>query len=148
MPSTAFEADPKETLPERLVPREWTIPWEWTEGVARLDYHHAPAGIRLHKWQQFVDDCTRFLASTHNGAARVSTLGWDTYSLFGCGPTHPLNHLGSAGLLWFINGGRIVELHKGWAIMEVPGRESGTSYNRRGSDTPNDRLPWDLTSLP
>ena len=122
-------------------------PSEWIEGVARLDYHHAPAGIRLHRWRQFVDDCARFLDSTRNGAARAATLGWDTYALFGCGPTHPLDHLGSAGLLWFINGGRIVELHRGWAILEVPGRESRISYNRQRSDTPNGRLPWELTSL-
>ena len=126
---------------------ESRIPWEWTEGVARLDYHHAPAGIRLHRWRQFVDDCARFLASTHNGAARAAALGWDTYALFGCGPGHPLDHLGSAGLLWFINGGRILELHGEWAILEVPGRESRISYNRQRSDTPNGRLPWELTSL-
>jgi hypothetical protein len=126
---------------------ESRISWEWTEGVARLDYHHAPAGIRLHRWRQFVDDCARFLDSTHNGAARAATLGWDTYALFGCGPAHPLDHLGSAGLLWFINGGRIVELHRGWAILEVPGRESRISYDCQRSDTPNGRLPWELTRL-
>jgi hypothetical protein len=126
---------------------ESRIPSEWTEGVARLDYRHAPAGIRGHRWRQFVDDCARFLASTHNGAARAATLGWDTYALFGCGPGHPLDHLGSDGLLWNMNGGRIVELHRGWATLEVPGRESWISYNRLRSDTPNGRLPWELTGL-
>jgi hypothetical protein len=126
---------------------ESRIPWEWTEGVARLDYHHAPIGIRRHRWWQFVDDCNLFLASTHNGAARAATLGWDTYALFGCGPGHPLDHLGSDGLLWNMNGGRIVELHRGWATLEVPGRESRISYNRLRIDAPNGRLPWELTSL-
>jgi hypothetical protein len=126
---------------------ESRIPWDWTKGFARLDYHHAPAGMRRHQWQQFLDDGTRFLASPHNGAARAATLGWDAYALFGCGPAHPLEHLGSAGLLWFINGGRMLELHRGWAILEVPGRESPISYNRLRSDTPNGRLPWELESL-
>jgi hypothetical protein len=41
----------------------------------------------------------------------------------------------------WVNGGSIVELHRGWAILEVPGRESRVSYNRLRSDTPNGRLP-------
>src|SRR5262245_26521383 len=127
---------------------ESRIPREWTDGVTRLDYHHAPAGIRRHRWRQLVDDCTRFLASTHNGAARAATLGWDTYALFGCGPAHPLDHLGSAGLLWVINGGSILELHRGWAMLEVPGRESPIPYNRLHDNSPTGRLPWELTSLP
>jgi hypothetical protein len=28
--------------------------------VGRLDYHQVPAGIRLHRWPQFVDDCSAF----------------------------------------------------------------------------------------
>ena len=126
---------------------ESCVPWAWTKGVARLDYHHAPAGIRLHQWRQFLDDCTRFLASTRNGAARAATLGWDTYAVFGCGPAHPLEHLGTTGLLWAVNGGSILELHRGWAILEVPGRESLITYNRLRSDTSNGRLPWELTRL-
>ena len=127
---------------------EFRILREWTDGVTRLDYQHAPAGIRPHRWRQLVDDCTRFLASTHNGAARAATLGWDTYALFGCGPAHPLDHLGSAGLLWVINGGSILELHRGWAMLEVPGRESPIPYNRLHDNSPTGRLPWELTSLP
>jgi hypothetical protein len=124
------------------------IPLEWAIGVDHLDYHRAPAGIRLHLWRQFVDDCNSFLASAQNGAARAAALGWDTYALFGCGPTHPLAHLGSAGLLWTINGGRIVELHREWAVVEVAGSESRVTYNRPRADTSNVRLPWELTSFP
>src|SRR5262245_60531531 len=31
-----------------------------------------------------------------------------------------LSHLGSAGLLWAINGGQLVELHRDWAVIELP----------------------------
>jgi hypothetical protein len=33
-------------------------------------------------------------------------------ALFGCAPKRPLDYLGSAGLLWAINGGRLLELHR------------------------------------
>jgi len=41
-------------------------------------------------------------------------------ALFGCAPKRPLDYLGSAGLLWAINGGRLVELHRDWAVIDVP----------------------------
>jgi hypothetical protein len=123
------------------------IPREWINGVARLDYHRAPLCIRLHRWRQFLDDCSSFLRSPQNGAARAAALGWDTYALFGCGPIHPLSHLGSAGLLWTLNGGRIVELHREWAVVEVAGSESRVTYNRLRADTSQARLPWELRSV-
>jgi hypothetical protein len=41
-------------------------------------------------------------------------------ALFGCTPKRPLDYSGSAGLLWAINGGRLRELHRNWAIIDVP----------------------------
>ena len=41
-------------------------------------------------------------------------------ALFGCAPKRPLDYLGSAGLLWAINGGRLAELHGNWAVIDVP----------------------------
>jgi hypothetical protein len=38
-------------------------------------------------------------------------------ALFGCAPKRPLAYLGSAGLLWAINGGRLLELHRDWAVI-------------------------------
>jgi hypothetical protein len=40
-------------------------------------------------------------------AERAARLGWDAMALFGCAPKRPLDYLGSAGLLWAINGGRL-----------------------------------------
>jgi hypothetical protein len=39
-------------------------------------------------------------------------------ALFGCAPKRPLDYSGSAGLVWAINGGRLVELHRDWAVIE------------------------------
>jgi hypothetical protein len=36
----------------------------------------------------------------------------------------------SAGLLWIINGGRIVDLHREWAIVGVAASESRVTYSR------------------
>jgi hypothetical protein len=36
-------------------------------------------------------------------------------ALFGSAPKRPLDYSGSAGLLWAVNGGRLVKLHRDWA---------------------------------
>jgi len=41
---------------------------------------------------------------------RAAALGWDALALFGCCRHCPLDRPGGAGLLWLINGGRLVEL--------------------------------------
>jgi hypothetical protein len=64
----------------------------------------------------FVDDCRTFLRSSENWAARAVQLHWDTMALFGCAPRRPLDYSGSAGLLWAINGRRLVELYRDWAV--------------------------------
>ena len=68
---------------------------------------------------------------------------------FSVRPYSALAHLGSVGLLWTINGGRIVELHREWAVVEVAGSESRVTYNRLHPDGwLHVRLPWELTSVP
>src|SRR5262249_43768909 len=96
------------------------IPSDWLEGVARLDPDRSPSDVPRHRWRQFVDDCKRFLRSPENWAERAHQLRWDTMALFGCAPRRPLDYSGSAGLLWAINGGRLVELHRDWAVIDVP----------------------------
>jgi hypothetical protein len=63
-----------------------------------------------------VDDCTNFLSPSESWAERAYQLRWDCMTLFGCAPKRPLDYSGSAGLLWAINGGRLVELHRDWAV--------------------------------
>src|SRR5215472_17805639 len=94
----------------RPVRAERRIPVGWVEGVARLNDYPPPTDIPRHRWRQFVSDCHSFLNSSQNWAARAAELGWDARALFGCHRTYPLMHLGSAGLLWAINGGKLVEL--------------------------------------
>jgi hypothetical protein len=100
------------------------VPRSWLEGVARLQGHRNPRDVPLHRWRQFVDDCHRFIISAEGRAQRATDLGWDALALFGCHRTNPLMYLGCAGLLWFVNGGRIVPLHADWAEIERARRRS------------------------
>jgi hypothetical protein len=114
----------------------------WIEGVARLAYQRPPTDIPPHRWRQFLGDCNNFLASGENGAERAVELGWDGLTLFGCRRRRPLEHLGGVGLVWVINGGRLVELHRGWAIFVLSANGSQRIFDRRRVDAANLSLPW------
>jgi hypothetical protein len=113
------------------------VPRSWLEGVARLQGHRNPRDVPPHRWNEFVTDCYRFIISAEGWAQRATDLGWDALALFGCHRTNPLMYLGCAGLLWFVNGGRIVRLHADWAEIAANGR-SRTHHRRRAVVT----LPW------
>jgi hypothetical protein len=114
----------------------------WLEGVLRLDYVRSPTAIPLIRWHLFLGDCHSFLTSPENWAERATTLGWNALALFGCHRTRPLEHLGSAGLLWAVNGGTLVELHRDWAAIERRQDQSQQVYHRRRQDEAQVTLPW------
>jgi hypothetical protein len=118
------------------------LPIDWVEGVARLDPDRPPSDVPRHRWRQFVEDCNKFLRPSENWAERAAGLGWDAMALFGCAPKRPLDYLGSAGLLWSINGGRLVELHRDWAVIDVPVLGSKRIFSRRNVDPAKITLPW------
>jgi hypothetical protein len=120
--------------------KERSIPREWVEGVARLEQHRPPADVPRHRWRQIVDDCNGFLNSPQ--AERAAQLGWDATALFGCRPNHPLSYLGDAGLLWHVNGGRIIELHRDWAVIDRPVNTSQSVFYRRDVKQEKITLPW------
>jgi hypothetical protein len=120
--------DPGAAPAERLVPSEWTI------GVASLDHQRAPPDIPAHRWRQFLGDCNSFLTSRENWAERAAELGWNASLLFGFRRDRPLMHPGGAGLLWAINGGRLVELHRDWAVIELAVNGSRRVFERRRVD--------------
>jgi hypothetical protein len=113
--------NPERAVERRAAPeRRVSIPIDWVDGVASLDDRHPPSDIPRHRWRQLVGDCRTFLSSSDHWAERAARLGWDAMALFGCAPKRPLDYLGSAGLLWAINGGKLVELHRDWAVIDVP----------------------------
>ena len=121
---------------------ERRVPVDWIEGVARLSYDRPPTDVPRHRWRQFVTDCHSFLNSSENWAERAAELGWNAKALFGCRPNYPLMHLGSAGLLWAINGGKLVELHRDWAVIELPVNRSQRIFCRRDVAAGKVTLPW------
>jgi hypothetical protein len=116
------------------------IPESWLNGIARLDSNQAPADIPFPRWRQFVNDCHIFVRSPENWAERAAELGWDTYALFGR-RTRPLD-LGSAGLVWAIGGGKLVELRRDWATIEPAGDRSQHVHHRRKLKAADVALPW------
>jgi hypothetical protein len=129
-------------LPRAAPERRLPIPIEWVEGIASLEERQPPSDVPRHRWRQFVEDCRSFLASSNNWAGRAAQLGWDATSLFGCAPKRPLDYSGSAGLLWAVNGGRLVELHRDWAVIDVPVNRSQRIFYRRNVDAAKVTLPW------
>jgi len=115
---------------------------QWIEGVQRLDYVRCPPAVPAIRWHLFLGDCHSFLSSSENWAERSALLGWNALALFGCHPTRPLEHLGSAGLLWVINGGNLLELYRDWAVMERQQDKSRQVYHRRRQDEAQVTLPW------
>ena len=118
------------------------IPSSWVDGVARLDHHRPLTDIAPHRWRQFLSDCNNFLTGDENWAGRATELGWNAATLFGCRRARPLDHPGGAGLLWAINGGRLVELHRDWAVIELAANGSRHVFERRRVDAGNVTLPW------
>lgn len=118
------------------------VPLDWIEGVAALDHRRRPVDVPSHRWRQFLADCNNFLTANENWAERAARFGWDAVALFGCHRNRPLDHLGRAGLLWVIGGGRLLELHRDWAVIELAANGSRRVFDRRRLDAANVTLPW------
>src|SRR3984893_5038516 len=122
--------------------RDWAVIDSWIDGVARLEHHRPLTDIPPHRWRQFLSDCNNFLTGGENWAGRAAELGWNAASLFGCRRDRPLAHPGGAGLLWAIQGGRLVELHRDWAVIELAANGSRRVFERRRVDAGKVTLPW------
>jgi hypothetical protein len=118
---------------------------QWREGVQRLDYVRSPPAVPPIRWQLFLGDCHSFLSSSEKWAERAAALDWNALALFGCHRTRPLEHLGSAGLLWAINGGKLAELHREWAVIERGNNKSRQIFHRRRQDEAMITFPWALS---
>jgi hypothetical protein len=119
-------------------------PRAWVEGLARLDPTKPPPDISSQRWLRFIDDCSRFLDA--GWAARAAELGWGPLDLFGCDRERPFVRIDHLGLLWLLNGGAIIELHRDRAVIET---YTGTCQGYRRSPLDIDRvvLAWQLAPL-
>jgi hypothetical protein len=105
-----------------IVKHDGGISRAWAEGFARLDPGKTPAHVSPKEWLRFVDDCGHFLDA--GLSEHAAALGWHSLDLFGCDRERSFAHLDHhVGLLWALNGRRIVELRRDKAIIET---QSGT----------------------
>jgi hypothetical protein len=122
------------------VAHENKVPREWIEGFALLDPDQPPGGVPTWRWKCFISDVGRFLESPFSAVA--ARLGWGPHDLFGCDCDRPFARIDCAGLLWLINGDKLVALSENAAGIETRTGERHT-YWRRPSD-PGRVLPWEL----
>jgi hypothetical protein len=144
-PPSVRDAKPPDRAPAESEDRG--IVQQWIDGVQRLDYVRSPPAVPVIRWHLFLGDCHNFLSSPENWAERAAALGWNGLALFGCHRSRPLEHLGSAGLLWAVNGGTLVELHRDWAVIERRQDKSQHAHHRRSPLAENIALPWGAGAL-
>jgi len=134
-----------ETEEERAAIAEYdgSAPRIWAEALARLDPNKPPGGVPPRRWLRFIDDCGRFLDG--GWAARAAALGWGPLDLFGCDRERPFARVDRLGLLWLLNGGTLLELHRDLAILETE-RGASQRYRRRPVEVGRIVLAWDATT--
>jgi hypothetical protein len=126
-----------------IVEHDAGVPREWAEGFARLDADKPPGDVPPLRWLRFIDDCARFLDC--EWAARATALGWGPLDLFGCDRERPLARIDNAGLLWLLNGRKLVALTANAAAIETPsgGRQT---YRRSPTEVGRVVLAWELSA--
>lgn len=102
-----------------LVEFDGGAPRTWAEALARLDPTKPPVDLPPRRWQRFIDDCGRFL--DQGWAPKAAALGWGPLDLFGCDRERPFVRVDHMGLLWLLNGGSIVQMHRDRATIKTQG---------------------------
>ena len=125
-----------------IVEHDGGAPRAWAEALARLDPNKPPRQVTLERWWRFIDDCGRFLDA--GWAARAAALGWGPLHLFGCDRKRPFARLDHRGLLWEVNGGRLIVLYRDGAIIETL-RGDRLRYRRRRPEVGQVVLAWKLS---
>jgi len=123
-----------------VVEHDRNIPRAWAEGFARLDPDRPAGDVPRRQWLAFVNDVGRFLDSPFCAVAAAE--GWSPYELFGCHGDRPYARIDCAGLLWLLDGSKLVELTATTAAIERP---TGTRQTwRRKPVKPSCMLPWEI----
>jgi hypothetical protein len=116
------------------------VPREWAEGFARLSPDRVPTDVPARRWARFIDDVGQFLDGGF--AEQSAALGWSPFDLFGADPEKPFARIDRAGLLWLLNGARVVALTESAATVEAVGGVRNT-FRRKPTD-PGRVLAWNL----
>jgi hypothetical protein len=114
-------------------------PRAWAEGFARLDPNKPPSDVPPQRWLRFLEDCRRFLGG--GWASRAAELCWGQLDLFGCDRERPFARVDRAGLLWLLNGRKLVAFTADTATIETL---SGAHQTYRRGSIAFGEVPWAL----
>jgi hypothetical protein len=117
-------------------------PRAWAETLARLDPARPPCDTPPKRWLQFIDDCGRFIDD--GWASCAEALGWTPLDLFGCDRAKPFARIDRAGLLWLLDGRKLLALAVNAATIAT--RSGGTLTYRRCPHEPGRVLAWEATT--
>jgi len=123
-----------------IVEHEGGVPRAWAEGFARLHPDRPPGDVPVKRWLRFIDDIGLFLDS--GWAEQAAALGWGPYDLFGCDRDRPFARIDQAGLLWLLNGDKLIALTEDAATIET--RTGARQTYRRKPNDPGRVLAWEL----
>jgi hypothetical protein len=99
--------------------------------------------VLLARWQQFIADCGRFFDL--GWANRAEAFGWGPLDLFGCDRERPLARYDQMGLLWILQGRRLVALRADSATIDTL-TGSLQTYRRVPIDFDRAVVAWELAS--
>lgn len=87
--------------------------------VDQLDADRPPGDVPPRRWAQFITDARAFCASGF--AEQAKALGWTNADLFGCDDERPFARIDCLGLIWLLNGDRLLALTADAAVIETKG---------------------------
>lgn len=122
-----------------IIEHDGGFPRAWAEGFARVDPSRPPAGVPLRRWRRFVDDVGLFL---DRWATKAAALGWGPEDLFGAYPRKPFERIEHMGLLWLLNGARVIALTGDTALIETA--EGARQSYRRKPHVAGRVMAWEL----
>jgi hypothetical protein len=111
--------------------RRGRVPRAWVEGRARLNPNRPPGDVPVKRWQTFIVDIGRFFDG--GWGEKAAALDWGPIDSFGCDRDRPYARLDQAGLLWLLNGNRLVALSENTATIETRTGARQT-YRRKPSE--------------
>jgi hypothetical protein len=142
-PKDAPTWDEGEAKRAAIVEHSGRIPCAWAEGFARLDPDRPPADAPARRWVRFIDDIGLFLDSPF--CAVAAALGWTALDLFGADRDRPFARIDQKGLLWLLNGKKLVALTEDTATMQT--QTGARQILRRKPAEPGQVLPWESPSI-
>jgi hypothetical protein len=141
-PSAAEIWDEAEEERAAIAEHDGGAPRVWVEALARLDPNRPPCDISPMRWLRFIDDCGRFL--DEGWAARAEALGWGPLDLFGSNRDRSFARISQAGLLWLLEGRKLLALTADVAAIATHSGGKLTFYRQQLEAS--GVLAWELGS--